>query len=65
MSTTLLENRPADSANAAADPLRVMFITTTLEVGGAETLLVSCWPRKCRCSIICWPANTICACSAA
>ena len=31
----------ADPANAAADPLRVMFIITTLEVGGAETLLVN------------------------
>jgi glycosyltransferase involved in cell wall biosynthesis len=41
MSTTLLQNRSADPIHAAADPLRVMFIITTLEVGGAETLLVN------------------------
>jgi glycosyltransferase involved in cell wall biosynthesis len=41
MSTTLLQIRPPDSADVAADPLRVMFIITTLEVGGAETLLVN------------------------
>ena len=41
MSTTLLQNRSTDSAIVAADPLRVMFIITTLEVGGAETLLVN------------------------
>ena len=41
MSTTLLEDRSTDSVNATTDPLRVMFIITTLEVGGAETLLVN------------------------
>jgi len=41
MSTTLLKDRSTDSAGAVADPLRVMFIITTLEVGGAETLLVN------------------------
>jgi glycosyltransferase involved in cell wall biosynthesis len=41
MSTTLLQDRPTNSADAVADPLRVMFIITTLEVGGAETLLVN------------------------
>jgi glycosyltransferase involved in cell wall biosynthesis len=41
MSTTLLD--PCDSLDAAPPmaPLRVMFINTTLEVGGAETLLVN------------------------
>lgn len=41
MSTVLLPSRPADATAIAADPLRVMFIITTLEVGGAETLLVN------------------------
>ena len=35
-----LRNRPSHRADSP-QPLRVMFIITTLEVGGAETLLVN------------------------
>jgi hypothetical protein len=39
---TTLTDQPAVAARIApAQPLRVMFIITTLEVGGAETLLVN------------------------
>ena len=41
MSTTLQHTPFADSAATVAGPLRVMFIITTLDVGGAETLLVN------------------------
>jgi glycosyltransferase involved in cell wall biosynthesis len=41
MSTTLLYNESHCSANESGEPLRLMFIITTLEVGGAETLLVN------------------------
>ncbi|HEV3415633.1 MAG TPA: hypothetical protein VG056_02420, partial [Pirellulales bacterium] len=43
MALTLFNDRDSDStaASSPCEPLRVMFLNTSLEVGGAETLLVN------------------------